>query len=62
MDTKANRCPKTVPQANTNPEQLSLPREMNCSRPNSHQYRLSPLSLIGVDGEGVLLHTATAIK
>src|ERR1700728_2760307 len=30
---------KKVPQANTNPEQLSLPREMNCSRGNSDQYR-----------------------
>jgi hypothetical protein len=28
MDTTLNRCPKTVPQANTNPEQLSLPREL----------------------------------
>jgi hypothetical protein len=27
MDTKLNRCPKTVLQANANPEQLSLPRE-----------------------------------
>src|SRR5258708_37237240 len=26
---------KSVLQANTNPEQLSLPREMNCSRGNS---------------------------
>ena len=27
MDTKPNPCPKTALQANTNPEQLSLPRE-----------------------------------
>jgi hypothetical protein len=27
MDTKLKRCPKIVLQANTNPEQLSLPRE-----------------------------------
>ena len=31
MDTKLDPS-KTVLQANTNPEQLSLPREMNCSR------------------------------
>ena len=41
MDTKLNRRPKSVLQANTNPEQLSLPREMNCSRGNSDQYRRS---------------------
>jgi hypothetical protein len=29
---------KSVLQANTNAEQLSLPREMNCSRGNSDQY------------------------
>jgi hypothetical protein len=34
---------KTVLQANTNPEQLSLPREKNCSRDNSDQYRRSNL-------------------
>ena len=27
MDTKLNHPSKTVPQANANPEQLSLPRE-----------------------------------
>ena len=31
---------KTVLQANASPEQLSLPREMNCSRGNSSWYRL----------------------
>ena len=34
---------KSVLQANTNPEQLSLPREMNCSRGNSDQYRLGDM-------------------
>jgi hypothetical protein len=34
---------KTVLQANTNPEQLSLPREMNCNRANSDQYRLGDM-------------------
>jgi hypothetical protein len=29
---------KILPQANTNPEQLSLPQEMNCSRMNSDRY------------------------
>ena len=32
---------KSVLQTNTNPEQLSLPREVNCSRGNSDQYRRS---------------------
>ena len=32
---------KSVLQANTNPEQLSPPRKMNCSRGNSDQYRCS---------------------
>jgi hypothetical protein len=38
---------KKVPQANTNPEQLSLPREMNCNRANSDQYRLGHLQMTG---------------
>jgi hypothetical protein len=28
MDTKLNRCPKTCATGNTNPEQLSLPRQL----------------------------------
>src|ERR1700722_833724 len=39
---QAKSRPKSVLQANTNPEQLSLPREMNCSRGNSSWYRLRP--------------------
>ena len=40
---QAKSTPKSVLQANTNPEQLSLPREMNCSRANSDQYRLGDI-------------------
>jgi hypothetical protein len=48
---------KILPQANTNPEQLSLPQEMNCSRMNSDRYRLRHAALRSI--ESFMLTRAT---